>query len=379
MLNTFNINLNVDKSIREVTPPLVHRVGDPSGLTIIATIKQGKKLVSVAGSATLVCNFEDQTKLELACKASGNTITVTFNDSFKDHYGFVSCYFVLSGGYTTSVFKVKCIPNIEYTDDDLVWGNANFEGKISGSLKENPNILARYKDSYSEEYVSATGTYFPKWYVSGNAFDDSAESYEVDQNHYDALYHNLYGAIGNDGMSNGDSNFLSNDPVDGHATIDYTNPRGDIKHVQKTRFYPMFARFKVPKNTKTITINGLYRSKYMPPNSSKLTLLDNYYFQIPMLAVWNNDNSADYCQFTTDKTWSKDPQKIVSDFPGTKPVEMYQKTVTRLQIDCSKLNVIDKYGYVDLIIFRGSNIVKPMYSVLSYPHVNIDYGYLDLS
>lgn len=373
MLNTFNINLNVDKSIREVTPPLVHRVGDPSGLTIIATIKQGKKLVSVAGSATLVCNFEDQTKLELACKASGNTITVTFNDSFKDHYGFASCYFVLLGGYTTSVFKVKCIPNVEYTDDDLIWENANFKGKVSGSLKENPNILARYRDT---TYSASR----PTKKISTDLFSNMAETYEAKQNYYDASSKGFY--ITTSGNEFSESNILTDDPIDGDQREDVVLANGKTSSQPKWYLYPTFARFKVPNNVRKVILNNILVNKNLITGQAGSFIA---FSEPSYIVVWKDSINASYYKLDYYSTSSNDFPGI-KDLPGVKVVKPANPDLWNrpevVSFDCSKINIVDKYGYIDVMlnIYRSAQGNTALENREAYnAKINMDYGYLDLS
>lgn len=147
-------------------------------------------------------------------------------------------------GVSTQNFTIICIENIHFTDDDLTWNNANFEGKISGSLKENPNILARYKDT-----VYAINR--PNHRITTDLFANSSINYEAKQIYYNALHNDFYyetSDITNNQMI--ESNFLTNDPVDGPQKVNVTFPNGQTSSKPEFSLYPTFTRFKVPLNTK---------------------------------------------------------------------------------------------------------------------------------
>lgn len=387
MLNTFNINLNIDKTQRAIVPPLIHRVGDKTGLTIVAKIFQGiKPAMLTTYSSNLVCEFENGSTVKIAAKVSGNVATVTLTNIFVGNLGMARCYFSFYGGLTSQNFKITFIDSIQFTDADLSWGNANFEGKVAGSLKENPNILGRYLTDLTTKTKKAGGSSSTRLYqyINSDVFGDG-KLLETDQEHYDSLENGFYDVMENAQTKVVTGNYIASDSgID--TTKKYQVDSSSGFYVGGT-MYPVFARFKIPKNTSKLKVNNIFLSQddFLKYESSGASIhlrslasvnLESY------LVIFNSTDNADFVRITNGSTADSIIQyKFLGDISGASLEKDINTGMFSLLIDCSKLNVIDKYGYFNLIQSFTDLSTTGDYIIghAIYPQMNIDYGYLDLS
>lgn len=90
--------------------------------------------------------------------------------------------------------------------------------------------------------------------------------------------------------------------------------------------------------------------------------------------------NANYFQLANQQ-WGGFP--IISKLAGATLYDTDKNgNAKKVEIDCNKINCIDKYGYVDILLNLypiNSGAYGPRNRQIFYPQINIDYGYLDLS
>lgn len=396
-VNSFDIKLNIDKSQKSVIPPLIHRVADLAGLTIKATILQKNQLapIVITKSPILICDFDNGDSISVTGKASsGSKVSVSLNDSFQGHLGRAICYFKFSDGTTTQNFPIIFIESIHYTDEDLTWNNSNFDGKISDDLNSNPNVIGRSLVDYDLYPEILNGSSWPvtRKVIASDIFKSKFD--EAKQQNYDALTNGFYDDAG------GNNYIMDNSLID--------KPESDIRAsgansgLKKSELQPVFARFKVPSSTRKIRINNMLGIRDMlefvdeKKGVRALPNLNSSYLY-PYIVIYSDDVNGEFVRLTNESRYvywgtsldRKNAYLGLKDLSGVNIIswskdDTNKTRVRSVEIDTLKNHVIDKDGYINIVQdFRGqlSGDVPTGYylNFITYPQINIDYGYLDLS
>lgn len=405
MFNTHKIILNYDKSLGEFNAPLIHRTGDLKGLTIVATIKRGIDVPAVILNPILVMNFDNGSQLNFNCTSINNIITITLSNNLNGNLGVARCYFKDRNGNTTNNFKIVCISTIEFTDSDLTWKHLDFSGKVSGDLNSNPNIISQYKRRQAWVGGSDNNSVL---YMSQDDLAEDSYSLEMSQEIYDAQKNFLYDIYDSTDSKLISSNYLNGSKANPEQIPLYILGTDTLAGRQGYEYdvYPIVTRFKVPSSISKIRINSLFTNTqdyYDRDNiingdtqphmtkGAKIKALSETF-----VSVWQEDGTSRDVRLTDGKylfnysNLFKDYHRQIRDTDGFKSLEndtrsLYntQFMAKKVEIDCTKNNVIDNYGYLDIIqndfLSTSDGVGKLLWKRRVYPQINIDYAYLDLS
>lgn len=111
-MDTFNINLDIDKAHAYLDQPVIHRIGDKS-TKIVASIFDKGSQINILENANPVfkCVLPNGKKIIENSQISDNTISYILTSRFDKNVGDINDAYFEFGSYSTQNFKIQVLNN----------------------------------------------------------------------------------------------------------------------------------------------------------------------------------------------------------------------------------------------------------------------------